>query len=168
MGTPKENLAARLLQGQPGQHDAAAAGLLHDIGLLILAADLPDTLSHAAEAARSEGRPLHDVERELTGTDHAQVGAYLLGLWGLPLSVVEAVSEHTSSPQVEGPCLNVVAAVQLADAIATEAMAELVEIGFEVERVGSLVSGAVDAGLGDGLGELLSQARVWIEGWTEV
>lgn len=50
------------------------------------------------DQARNQGRSLADIEREILGTSHAEIGAYLLGLWALPDPVVEAVAWY-SNPQ---------------------------------------------------------------------
>jgi HD-like signal output (HDOD) protein len=70
------------------------AGLLHDVGQLILASGLPDQYAQVLEVARAEGKPVWQAEQEKFGATHAEVGAYLLGLWGLPNPVIEAVALH--------------------------------------------------------------------------
>ena len=70
------------------------AGLLHDVGQLILATGLPDQYARTLERARTEGQSLWEVEKSEFGATHAEVGAYLLGLWGLPNPVIEAVALH--------------------------------------------------------------------------
>lgn len=85
---------ARLVAGGLGQADEAfVAGMLHDVGKLILAARRPDQLRALLDQAAAERRPLHAVEAE-HGISHARIGAYLLGIWGLSLPVVEAVAYH--------------------------------------------------------------------------
>lgn len=104
--------------------DAAfTAGLLHDIGILILACGMPSQLKAALSLARQEGRPLPQVERELYGTTHAEVGAYLLGLWGLPYPVVEAVANHHQPERVPQRGFDLLAAVHIAECLAHEAQA---------------------------------------------
>lgn len=75
-------------------HQALQAGMLHDIGKLILATALPAESETASALALAENRPLHEAERQVFGCDHGQVGAYLLSLWGLPDAIVEAVCYH--------------------------------------------------------------------------
>jgi putative nucleotidyltransferase with HDIG domain len=70
-----------------------SAGLLHDIGKLILAETMPEAYEEVLETAAG-GTPLHEVERERLGATHAQIGAYLLSLWSLPASIVAAVARH--------------------------------------------------------------------------
>lgn len=74
--------------------DANIAGMLHDIGKLILADRMPDRFQQAWMLATERNVPLHETEMEIFGATHAGVGAYLFGLWGLPASVVEAVAFH--------------------------------------------------------------------------
>jgi HD-like signal output (HDOD) protein/CheY-like chemotaxis protein len=70
------------------------AGVLHDLGQLILATHMPETFDAALAAVEASGVPLFEAELEKVGATHAQVGAYLLGLWGLPDHTVEAVAFH--------------------------------------------------------------------------
>ena len=84
--------------------EAFAAGMLHDIGKLILAVNLPQEFDSACRAARAERIEYHDAEQRVFGANHAVVGGYLIGLWGLPVPVVEAVALHHSparAPQLE-------------------------------------------------------------------
>jgi putative nucleotidyltransferase with HDIG domain len=77
------------------------AGMLHDIGKVMLAASLSELYEQAVDLATSQKIPLVEAERETFGVSHAQVGAYLLGLWGLPITIVEAVAFH-HHPQESG------------------------------------------------------------------
>lgn len=114
-------IARRILAGDRKQvEDAWAAGLLHDIGKLILAAELPEQMATAAAAAREAQQPLFRAEQELYGITHAEVGAYLLGVWGLPYPIVEAVANHHAPERVQHPGLDAVTAVHVANALAHE------------------------------------------------
>ena len=84
--------------------DAYTAGLLHDIGLLILASQLPAEFNRAIEHARNGQYTLVEAERELFGANHAEIGGFLLDLWGLPSEVVDAITWHyypSSAPVTE-------------------------------------------------------------------
>jgi len=97
--------------------EAFTAGLVHDVGQIIIALGAPQLLSESLRRARAEGRPLHLVEQEVLGTSHAEVGAYLLGSWGLPFSIVESVAYHHRPGELgEGRSL-VLAAVHAAEAL---------------------------------------------------
>jgi HD-like signal output (HDOD) protein len=80
--------------------DAVTAALLHEVGILVLAANLPE-YGIILEQQEREGGPIGRYERDRLGTTHAEVGAYLLGLWGLPDGLVEAVAHHESPAAVE-------------------------------------------------------------------
>jgi HD-like signal output (HDOD) protein/ActR/RegA family two-component response regulator len=86
--------ARSLADGRLPTTDVFVTAMLHDIGKLVLATYLPLQFEAAATRAEATKRPIHFVERELYGYSHAEVGAYLLGLWGLPSAVVEAVAFH--------------------------------------------------------------------------
>jgi HD-like signal output (HDOD) protein/CheY-like chemotaxis protein len=76
------------------EDDAFAAGLLHDIGRLVLASACRQQYAHVLESFRQSKLPLAEAESQTFGCTHAEVGAYLLGLWGLPEPVVQAVAWH--------------------------------------------------------------------------
>ena len=80
---------------------AFITGLLHDIGSLILAYNFPKKYEAVLERVYSALRPLCDVERNLLGISHAELGAHLLSLWGFPMVIVKAVAYH------EGPKVTV-------------------------------------------------------------
>ena len=70
------------------------AGLLHDVGKLVLATNLPQEYRSALVRVVRERISLQEAEASQFGVTHAEVGAYLLGLWGLPDSVVTAAAFH--------------------------------------------------------------------------
>ena len=73
---------------------AFAAGILHDLGKLILADSLGAEYSAVLKESRATNTPLYLVEQKNLHTTHAEVGAYLLAIWGLPIPLVEAVACH--------------------------------------------------------------------------
>lgn len=79
--------------------DAYTAGMLHDAGKLMLAHSLPRQFQEALDLAASQPCPLHEAEFQVFGATHAAVAAFLLGLWGLPATIVEAVAFHHSPAQ---------------------------------------------------------------------
>ncbi|MDB6039800.1 MAG: hypothetical protein JWM99_3641 [Verrucomicrobiales bacterium] len=92
---------ARLEKLSPEEaEEAFVSGLLHDIGKLVLSANAPTEYQIVAKRSRTEGISASELEREIFGATHAQVGAYLLGLWGLPDAIVDAVESHHSLPPV--------------------------------------------------------------------
>lgn len=118
-------IAARLPLPPAQVQVASVAALLHDIGKLILAVRLPEAFERTLQASRDQNRPLYSVEEEMTGTSHAEIGAYLLGLWGLPSEVVAAVSRH-HIPMGATPhtAIDITRAVHIADLLEHEAAAK--------------------------------------------
>jgi HD-like signal output (HDOD) protein len=96
------------------------AGLLHDVGKLILAAGLPEQYTRLLERARQTGQPVRELEALEFGATHAEVGAFLLGLWGLPNPVVEAVALHHRPAASSAHGVSAVIAVHVADALTQE------------------------------------------------
>jgi HD-like signal output (HDOD) protein len=82
--------------------DAMTAGLLHDIGVLLFAFQMPEAWDRVQALVQSEGMPHWEAEARIAGVPHNLLGAYLLGLWGLPQAVVEAVAcnRHPGSTPV--------------------------------------------------------------------
>ncbi|WP_168567171.1 HDOD domain-containing protein [Crateriforma spongiae] len=74
--------------------DTFVAGMLHDIGKLILAVHHTEAFTDAIRLANARQQPLWQAELEIFQTTHAAIGGHLLGLWGLPNPVVEAVAFH--------------------------------------------------------------------------
>ncbi len=70
------------------------AGLLHDIGSLLLYIELPEPMTEAIKLHQSENMPLWQAEKEVMGFDHAQVGGELLKKWSLPPVLCQAVRYH--------------------------------------------------------------------------
>jgi HD-like signal output (HDOD) protein len=111
-------IARMIVQLQQGEtataDDAYTAGLLHDLGKLMLADNLPEQFQKALRRSVEQKIPLHEAEFEVFGTTHAGVAAYLLGLWGLSSSIVEAVAFHhapqNSAMETFGPLTAVHAA----------------------------------------------------------
>ena len=68
------------------------AGMLHNLGKLVLGANFPDRYKAAVGQHRNDGVTEADAEAEQFGTTHMDVGAFLLELWGLPHPIVEAVA----------------------------------------------------------------------------
>jgi HD-like signal output (HDOD) protein/CheY-like chemotaxis protein len=87
-------VARRLVSNPRHAQQAFTAALLHDVGNLVMAVCIPEKFKLVTVASKTSGRSSHEVETELLGVTHAEVGAYLLGLWGVPHPIVEAVAYH--------------------------------------------------------------------------
>jgi putative nucleotidyltransferase with HDIG domain len=89
---------ARERRAKPALIEAAfVAGILHDVGKVMLAANSPEAYAGILALAKKQSQPLWQTETQVLGYSHAEVGGCLLGLWGLDLPLVEAVSRHHQS-----------------------------------------------------------------------
>ncbi len=113
-------IAHHLLDDRTTAEAAFLAATLHDIGKLIMATQLPEKYAVAREAASERGIPYFEMEEEVMGVSHADVGAYLLGIWGMPHDVVEATANHHHPARVDHASFGVLGAVHVATALARE------------------------------------------------
>jgi HD-like signal output (HDOD) protein len=97
--------------------DAYMVGLLHDLGKLVLAQNLTDEYQEALTEALNMNRCIWEVEYERFGTSHAEMAAYLMGLWGLKYPIVEAIAFH-HHPGKRGTQMGVLTAVHSANGLA--------------------------------------------------
>jgi HD-like signal output (HDOD) protein len=116
-GSAVAQLARQLVLGRDQANEAFIAGLLHDVGLLALATYMPDRFSELREAAHKSSLPVWDLEIDVIGANHSDLGAYLLDLWGLPFPVVEAVARHHDAPMLSDRKMDPTHAVCVASAI---------------------------------------------------
>jgi HD-like signal output (HDOD) protein len=117
------------------------AGLLHDLGYLILAAGMPEQYAQALRTARESDLPVWEVEQAQLSASHAEVGAYLLGLWGLPTPVIEAVALHHRPSAAACKGFSAVIAVHVADALAHSLAPNLPEpaaLGIDMVHLATL------------------------------
>jgi HD-like signal output (HDOD) protein/ActR/RegA family two-component response regulator len=103
---------------------AFSAGLLHDLGKLLLAANLPEKYSQVLALARERRLSLSEAETEHFGACHAEIGACLLSIWGLPKAIVEAVALHHHPSRLPVRAFTPLTAVHAANVLAHEASAE--------------------------------------------
>lgn len=115
-------LARRFLSASGRGEVGFTAGLIHDIGRVVLATCLEDDYLDVVERSRRDGVPLHLVEREMLKVTHAEVGAYLLGIWGLPPAIVEAIAFHHAPGSLPHDDSDIAGAVHVADILVEESM----------------------------------------------
>jgi HD-like signal output (HDOD) protein len=73
---------------------AFLAGMLHDIGKLVLAMGMPTEYERVLGLAGEKPGASHEIETLELQASHSDVGAYLVGLWGLPNTIAEAIAFH--------------------------------------------------------------------------
>ncbi len=110
-------VAQAITAGMQFCDDTVLAALLHDIGYWVLIQECPRELEQAVELALAAGVPLPQAEQEILGASHAEIGAYLLAIWGLPYAVVEAVAHHHRPERVTSAALDPLSALAVAIAL---------------------------------------------------
>jgi HD-like signal output (HDOD) protein len=100
--------------------EAFTAGLLHDIGKLLFAANLPEPYTQTLLQAVQKTTPLRHIEEANLGAAHDELGACLLGIWGLPLPILEAIAWHHTPAQGGHHRFSLLSAVHVANAFEHE------------------------------------------------
>jgi len=118
-------LSAQILGEGIEARVAFLAARLRDVGPLALATREPVRFAEALATARTERRPLYRVEQDIFGTDHAAVAGYLLGIWGLPAPLVDAVTHHLQPERLQPTRLDPLGALHIAEALIAEALMEV-------------------------------------------
>jgi len=99
---------------------AFIAGLLHDTGILMLAINCGKRYRATLENARARQLKIAQAEHEEFESTHAEVGAYLLGLWGVSESIVEAIALHHRPGESQASGFTPLTAVHAADVLYQE------------------------------------------------
>jgi putative nucleotidyltransferase with HDIG domain len=128
-------IATALADDAGWRDDLLAAGLLHDVGKLICAARLPDEFAGSLARAAEESKPLYLVENRERKVTHAEIGASLLGVWGLPHTLVEAVAQHHRPERAGTTRLDPATLIHVADALAHELVPIEGEPGPKLDEV---------------------------------
>ena len=123
-----KKIAGTVLDDTKLVEESFTAGMLHDVGRLILLSKLTEQYAKVIERARENSTNLLVAEQLEFSVTHAGVGGYLLGLWGLPGPIVEAVNWHHSPGKSFYREFNPTTAVHVADALLHELEASNNEI----------------------------------------
>ncbi len=114
--------AITLAETRDGRTAEAAftAGLLHDVGKLVLAANVPEKYESIRRAQAARKCSQREAEMEILGTTHAEVGACLMATWALPLRILEAIAWHHEPRLSDDRGFSLLAAVHSANVFAQE------------------------------------------------
>jgi putative nucleotidyltransferase with HDIG domain len=112
--------------------ESFTGGLLHDIGKVVLLAEMPKEYQQIFEVPADASK---NLELERLGCTHAEVGAYLMSIWGLPLSLVHAVAFHHHPSETAETTFSSLTAVHAADAIASATDANPVNRDIELDLI---------------------------------
>ena len=133
VGTGARAIASSEQQNSLACECAFSAGLLHDCGLLLIAKHLPEEFQQILAAAPHQGWLA--AEQDILGATHQELGAYLLGLWGLPDGLVEAVAFHHQPALAPHPDGRALSAVHIAESVVVSAHGGLAwEVGTNPEE----------------------------------
>lgn len=117
------SLAQRIAHLESGSKTMAeecfTAGLLHDVGKIVLIAELPCEYQQVIQRTGKDPGSVWAAEMEFLGCPHEQVGAYLMSIWGLPPSIVEAVQFHHVPSEAAQARFSTLTVVHGADAVAS-------------------------------------------------
>lgn len=114
----KARLVAHCISSQPRDaEESLTAGLLHDIGKLLMMTRFQKEMAEALDVSEREGIPLAEAEQKIVGTSDAHMGAYLLSVWGIADPIVEAVGLHCAPHQSSAAGFTPLTAVHIAWAI---------------------------------------------------
>jgi putative nucleotidyltransferase with HDIG domain len=112
-----QEIAKDMELGKKEIEQAFVAGLLHDIGALVLATNMPDAFRKVVQASPREDTIRLEAERLTLPTIHGTIGAYLAALWGLPDPVVEAIAYHHEPSMGNSSDFTPLAAVHVAEGL---------------------------------------------------
>ena len=137
-------------------NDAFTAGLVHEIGKVVLTINLPEKFELSKSLAEQENISSMMAEKRIFESTHSEVGAYLLGLWGLPQSIVEAVAFHQLPGELQTNSFSPLTAVHIANIFHSYPKAEVLgkpESLFDVKYLEDL--------------NLMKKIPVWYEKFIE-
>ncbi|HMR63525.1 MAG TPA: response regulator [Anaerolineae bacterium] len=123
---------------------AFAAGLLHDVGRLVLVTNLLSDYGRAIELKSSQGLSLLEAERQIFGATHTEVGAYLMGLWGLPDPVVETLAFHHQPSSSRNKQLDPLTTVHVANVLVHEGGSGALSTASEFDETYLVEIGCLD------------------------
>ncbi|BDU75428.1 response regulator [Mesoterricola sediminis] len=134
-------LAAAEGLDRPAQEQAFVGGVLHDLGILVLATNFPDAYGQVLHEVTCAKVAMDRAERAVFGVSHAEVGAYLVGLWALPAPILKVVGLHHQPSESMATAFTPLLAVHAADVICGEIVSHQVfgKAGFDMaclERLG--------------------------------
>jgi HD-like signal output (HDOD) protein/CheY-like chemotaxis protein len=136
-------MASSLFSDRRLAQEAFLAGMMHDVGTLVILSELPDQLAEITRRERDLGETTELAEEAVLGATHADLGAYLLTLWGLPDELIEAVACHHCPGRLAHDSFALVDAVHVADGLIAECYGDASSIDAEwLSKLG--VSSQVD------------------------
>ncbi len=116
--------AKKIVLQQNGDRNMAesafTAGLMHDLGKVVLAANFDEQYLGVQSLARKQQIPVPEIEREIFGATHGETGAYMLGLWGMPIDLIEVAALHHAPSRGSNKDFSALTAVHVANVLEHE------------------------------------------------
>jgi len=128
-----QRIAASEKCGKALVDESFTAGLLHEIGKLVLLAQMPKEYAAFLESV-AEKPGAHAAERERFGCTHADLGAYLMSIWGLPHPLIHAVAYHDRPSESVEQRFSSLTVVHAADAIASASDSSIIVKDIELDQ----------------------------------
>ncbi len=131
--------AKKLAPSNELKDEACMAGLLHDIGIIILVLFYPKEFEELLKLEQESTQPYYLLEQSMLGFTHAEIGAYLLGLWGLPQVVVNAVAFHHTPSTSGSETFDIAGSVHIAEALLNSTLdSKLCKVNLDTEYVNKM------------------------------
>ncbi|TIH16547.1 HDOD domain-containing protein [Marinifilum sp. JC120] len=112
-------MARAIVKAEGGSNELAEhtflAGFLHDIGKLVLATSYPEEYGTILSIVREDNLPVQEAEKDILGFTHAEVGAYLLAIWGFDEDIIEAIYCHHEPQRLGSVDLSPAVAIHVAN-----------------------------------------------------
>ena len=151
-GKLAKEIAKTKNQNQTIIDNAFIAGLLHDSGKLVLASSFPEKYRKIADLNHGGQDSVHGIECEIFGITHSEIGAYLMGIWGLPIPIIEAIAFHHSPARCNEMRFSPLTAVYIANIL------EHANIDTEINEYDSIFDSAYMSDM-----NLNNSLRSWLE-----
>jgi HD-like signal output (HDOD) protein/CheY-like chemotaxis protein len=133
------SLAHRIALSETGSKAVAdesfTTGLIHDVGKIVLLSELPNEYRRVIQHLDGSPQTFYETEAKFIGCTHEQVGAYLMSVWGLPVTMIQAVEFHHHPSSVGGALFSPLTAVHCADVIVSLMDKNVVNLDAELDSV---------------------------------
>lgn len=153
VGAAARALAATLRRSDLDPEVCYTAGLLHDVGLLVLDQFFPEDYAIIAGQRQELGLPWWQQEEDTLGLDHGEIGGLMLGHWRLPNTIVDAVSFHHRPSMAPAAILAETRVVHAAEVVVAREALALPDEGMETA---DLEEAMRRAGCGDRIEEVVA------------
>ncbi|MBN2162790.1 MAG: HDOD domain-containing protein [Pontiellaceae bacterium] len=148
-------LTLEITKDQKKAEETMVAGLMHDIGILVAISSKNETWKNLYRPGDNMKSPLHEQEMSCLGTTHGALGAYLVGLWGLPDDIIDAIAfHHTPINAPDSKSFSILTAIHLAECIES-----IIDTGLASDGRTPDMPYLEQVGIADRIDELIERCR---------